>query len=405
MTTGITKVRPRSQELLKGMSADRYREAYDEGKSLSVWLEEQDPSSEYNDGLDAFQRLMMAAEIRSKSLLPQGVRASKFGDFDKDENTRALAPEFIARCWRRAMYGADVSTRAIYTSSDQPLNSAMNPYAIANAPRYQNQIAPAIPLDEVVAITTPVDTNAYKAVYLTDSTTDQRMVRVAEATDIPRARLSSSEQTVPLYKYGRVLEQSYETMRRMPLDLLAFHISRLATQAEVDKVAAIIDILVSGDGNGGTAATNYNASTLDSASTGGTLTLKAWLAFKMKFTNPYMVTTALARDTNALTLQLLNTGSANIPLVMIQTANGFGSFRPINPGLADAVALGWTGDAPASAIVAFDARFAIERVVEIGANISEVQRWTTRQTETLTMTETEGYAKIDNASVKTLTLA
>jgi hypothetical protein len=53
-------------------------------------------------------------------------------------------------------------------------------------------------------------------------------------------------------------------------------------------------------------------------------------------------------------------------------------------------------------IVGFDRRFAIERVSETGATIQEVERVITNQTQVVTMTEVEGYGKIDQNSTRIL---
>ena len=73
--------------------------------------------------------------------------------------------------------------------------------------------------------------------------------------------------------------------------------------------------------------------------------------------------------------------------------------------MRDNVRLGWLTDAPAAKIVAFDKRFAIERATEIGSTITETARWVTRQTQELVMTESEGYALVDDVAVKVLDLA
>jgi len=64
--------------------------------------------------------------------------------------------------------------------------------------------------------------------------------------------------------------------------------------------------------------------------------------------------------------------------------------------------LGWTSDAPALKIVGIDTRMAIEHVFEIGADITEVERFTNNQTETLTMTELDGFAVLDKYATKIL---
>jgi hypothetical protein len=47
-----------------------------------------------------------------------------------------------------------------------------------------------------------------------------------------------------------------------------------------------------------------------------------------------------------------------------------GGVTPINQDFAGPVPLGWTSDAPANKIVGWDPRMTVERVFEIGADIS-----------------------------------
>lgn len=402
--SSITDVRPGPKDLLAQMGSGMYRRAYEKGMSLSAFLERVDPSEQYKDGLDAFGRIMKVAEIVTRSNPALGYYADTFQEFEKSDQTRALVHEWALRQWKRAATGRDSTNRSVFLSSeDNALNSWMRQYQDAANPRFR-AVSPAIPLDELVAITTPIEGDAYRAFYLQDETEQERLVRVAQGAEIPRAKLVGGDQTIRLHKYGRALEVSYETLRRQRIDMVAFHLARMAVQAEADKVSAALDVLINGDGNAN-AAQVYNLTTLDPDANAGTLTLAGWLAFKLKFLNPYAITTALVQEGTALQLMLLNTGSANIPLVAIQNASGFGSFRPINPGLADAVGLGWTADAPSQKIVAFDNRFALERVVEVGAEISEVDRWITRQVQVLTITEVEGYAVLDANAAKILDIA
>ena len=394
--------KPNANDLLAQMGLRVYREAYDKGMSLSAFLEKQDPSAEYRDGLDAFQRLLQAADIRVKAMPEYGVQSSTFEEFNKSEQTRALIPEWLIRTWREVQTGRPFSTRALYSTGDAANGSWDRPYAEAQAARWDKQIAPAIPLSELVAITTPIDAAAYRAYYLEYDEANTSMTRVAEGAEVPRVKLVGGDHLINLYKYGRGIEATYEQLKRQRVDKLALHIRMMAVQAEVDKVATIIDVMVNGDGNTGTQPTTHNLTTLDSGASAGTLSLKAWLAFKMKFANPYMMTGALAREDVSLQMLLLNTGSANMPLVLVQQPGGFGAFTQMNPGLRDNVALGWTPAAPSLKILGFDRRFAIERVVDIGMTLTEVERFITRQVQVLVVTEAEGYAVIDKNAINIL---
>jgi hypothetical protein len=391
----------KANDMLGQMGLNVYRAAYEKGMSLSAFLEQEDPSPEYRDGTDAFQRVLQAADIRIKSLPEYGVQASEFGEFNRTEQTRALIPEWLLRTWREVQTGKPFSTRAMYTTADGAAGSWERPYAEAVAARTDQQVSPAIPLSELVAITTPINAAEYRAYYLTNDETQTSMVRVAEGAEVPRVKLTGGTHTIDLLKYGRALEASYELLRRQRVDRLALTIRLMAVQAEVDKVASILDVMVNGDGNSN-APTTHNLTTLDTAATAGTLTLKAWLAFKMQFANPYMMTGALARTDVALQMMLLNTGSANVPLVNVQTPGGLGAFTAINPSLRDSVALGWTSAAPALKIVGFDRRFAVERVVDVGATITEIEQFITRQVQVLVVTEAEGYAIIEKNAINIL---
>ncbi len=397
------KVKANPGDLLKGVGLEMYRDAYKRGMSLSAFLEKEDPSAEYRDGTDAFQRLLRVADIRTDSVAEYGVQASEYQEFHQNDHTRALIPEWLTRTWREVQTGRPFSTRSFYSSADGEAGSWERPYAEAQAPRWDKMVAPAIPVSELVALTTPINADSYRAYYLQDNTTQTSMTRVSEGAEVPLVKLIGGDHAIDLFKYGRGLEATYEQLKRTRVDKLALHVRRMAVQAEVDKVGAILGVLVNGDGNNNQ-PTTHNLTTLDSTANAGTLSLKGWLAFKMKFANPYQMSSALAQEAVALQMLMLNMGSANVPLVHVQQASGMGSFTQINPGLRDAVALGWTAAAPSLKIVGFDKRFAIERVVDLSATITEVERFITRQTQVLVITEAEGYAVIDKNAINILNI-
>lgn len=402
MSTVTSEQRHRPEELFKRLSPDLYREAYKRGMSLSAFLELEDPSSAYPESqLDAFQRLLQVAKIRTSSDAARGIYAHTFDKFLESPQHRALGLEWMMRTYRRAASGRDVSTRSMHTLGDFVVGGIQRPYADDATLRPELQIAPAIPLSELVAREEGINGRDYRSIYVENAGTqdEYRMKRVPEGTSIPTAKLVESEHTIRLKKFGRALEASYEMLRGMRLDKVAFHIALMAVQAEVDKVAAALDVLVNGDGNSN-AATEYElagANGLDSAATAGTLSLRGWLAFKKKFTNPYVITTALMQEAVSLQLELLTVSNSNVQLV-----NGaLGQIQRINQ-FADGVRYGWLGEAPALKIVGFDRRFALESISEIGAMISEVDRFIANQTELITFTEVQGFAILDKNATKVL---
>lgn len=399
-----TTAEGRPQELFRAMSADRYAEAYGHGMSLSAYLEMLDPSTDHRGNLDAFQRALRAGGIRTQSIPEMGVVADEFGAISEgSDNLRAFAPELIARMWRRAVTGREASTRALYTSGDQP-SQLLNPTAMADQVRGQ-QIAPAIPIESLVALRSGINSGAYEAFYLENEEDEYRMRRVVEGTEVPKAKLKAGRHSIRLKKFGRAIEITYEQLRRMRIDLLGLHIGRIATQAEADKIPAIGDVIVSGDGNPNTAATVYDLTDLDPDADVGKLTFKAWIKFLMKFKNPYMLTAVLGTTDSVHDMLTMDVGTANFFFMQLARQLGFGGFRPLNQGLDGAVGVGWEDNLPSQKLIGLDDRFAVEQVYEIGANITEVQRWANRQTQELVMTETEGFVKFEAEATKVLNLA
>lgn len=395
----ITNVTPRSGDLLK-QGFNLYRQAAGAGKTLTAWLEDEDPSAQYRDGLDSFERLLKVANIKTNSDMERGIYADHFESFMKDDSTAALVPEFFSRVWRKVRYG-NRNKRSIYTSADQPSGSVLQPYIDDAAARYM-QLAPAVPLAELVAMTTPIPNDSYRAFYLTDDATQERLVAVSQGAELPRAKLGGGDHVIRLRKYGRAIEITYEELRRQRIDLVALQVARIAIQSEIDKVAAALNVLINGDGNANTGAIASNLTALDAGAAAGTLTLRGWLNFKLQFPPPYVGTTMLAQTAMVLQTMLLNTGTANIPLIFIAGAGGFGQLAPINPQLADGLRVGWTTAAPSNQIVVFDNRLALQHLIEIGGDVSEVERWATRQTQVLTLSEVEGFAIFDHNATHVL---
>lgn len=373
----------------------------EETPTLSRVLEEISPSSK-DDNLDAFERLLVEAGICVRSDPAAGYWASRGDSFDQNAGTRALFTEFFARNWRKVSHSlSDSNQRAALLSGDAAIGSWARPWAEAAVARPDRRIEPAIPLSELVALTTPVDNDSYRSWYMEYDGEQLRKFRVGESADIPLATIKGREHNVRLRKYGRGLRISYEDMRRTRVDKLAFYIQWTAVQSETDKVAAALDILINGDGNANTAAQEIDITSLDNTASNDTLTLKAWLAYKMQFEQPYVLTTVLSKADIALQIAMLNTGSANIPLIAANLGGLGTGATPINR-FSDDVRYGWISSAPTGKIVGFDNRFALERVTEIGAEISEMERYVTNQTQVLVMTEIEGYGIIDPNATKIL---
>ena len=389
----ISGVKPQAKEI--PLNRALYEAAYNRGMSMSAYLESIDPSPEYKDGLDAFERQLQIADIRTVSDPTGGLWAHKVDRFWASDKpgSEYLFPEFIARKWRAA------SGERFYASS-VPVSDVLYPAFIQEQARAK-KIAPAIPLSALVAINTPCNSGVYKAFYLTDDSTQYTMVRVGEGSEIPTVKLTGGDHSINLKKYGRRLVGSYEVFRRMQIDRFALHLQLLAVKAEADKVDTAIDILVNGDGNSGSTPTNSNLTTLDTGAVAGTLTLKGLLNWKMQWANPYICNVIIGEEADVLQVLLLNNGSANVPFAQIAGLFGVGGVTPINSGLGP-VQIGWTTAAPTLKLIGIDNRFALEMVTEVGASLTETDKIIRNQTDEIVMSEVVGFCVLDANGNRTL---
>ncbi len=384
------------------LSLNLYREAFNRGMNLSAYLESIDPSSDYNDGRDAFQRQLEVADIRVMPDMARGISAHPVERFWKSDKpgSEVLFPEFLSRVYRSVSQLSFAQQHQRFYQSSVPISDVLYPAAINEMVR-QRQITAAIPLGAIIATTTPIDRDTYTAFYLTENQAERTMRRVAEGAAVPTATLTGGDHTIRLRKYGRRLQATYEAIRRSPIDRLAMHLALLAVQAESDKVASAIDVAVNGDGNAGTAATNSNLTALDPLAVAGTLSLQGYLAWRMLWNNPYACNVILGRSGDVLQALMLNVGSANVPFFQLVGNYQIGGFSPINPGLGQ-TAIGWTADVPDRFFLGLDSRFGLEMVLESGATLTETDRIIGTQFNEIVMTEVVGFCVFDPVANRTM---
>lgn len=409
--TTVESVRHRIGDLLpQGVNRQLYDAATGRGyANLSDFLEFDHPLDEgervrdhRGQPLSVFDHLLLLKGIRTQHA--GGHPPSPVEAFGADEEARALFPEWAARQWeggRRRAHGlvrpdgSPVSTRAPaqYLSGDYVAGSAQRPYDDDPALRFA-AVEPAIPLTEMIARTRPNAGRDYRARRLaTPAPADVRMLRVAEAAELPEAKILETQSIIQLFKYGRKLTISYEAARRLPLDDLATYIQLLGIQTEVDQVDAALDVMINGDGNPGTAAISYNLTALDPATTANNLTIPAWLAFITTWQNPYAMTAVIGQQAMIVKLLMLAMPNANVLAAALPVSTGIQqTFTPMSARLTQGQRYGISASAPANKLVGFDGRFALEQVRETGSQIAESERWITRQTESLTFSFNENYA-------------
>lgn len=387
-----------------------YRKAHAEDKTLSQFLEDEDPSHEW-DGVDrelgAFGRVLQSSGFRFKSSPAEGIWADSYERIFTDDEGVALLPEWFNSVWRKARNGgwtpqANPVQHRVIESGSEVIGTMFRPYQDA-AGLYSQTLQPGIGLQDLVAFNTAINNDTYRRAYLTDpAAADVRLLRIGETADIPRASIRTSEQLIRLHKYGRAIEVSYEAVRRVPIDKVGLFIAKAALQVEADRVAQAVDVLLNGDGNSGTSADNFNQSALD---TGVVPTVKGLIAFKSKFKPPYRLTHLFAREAELVNLQMLTMPNSNPLLRQVASDLGFGSLDAIQDLANGRVLYGQTDSVAAGTYLGIDARYALERITEIGSDIQETNRFIERQTELMTFTENDGFGVLDQNANKTWTMA
>ena len=352
-----------------------YKEAYGNGMTFSQFLENIDPSSEYRgedaslSKMDAFERQMFAAGIRTKSDEGKGLHADVVDKFFLGtSNSDVLFPEFINRTARQAMIAPDI-------------------------------------LNELVAIKTPIQGNAYKTFYVDLATAAKQKKRVAQGAEIPTTTITGHEHSVSLNKEGRAIDMSYEFIRRMRVDMLALLIEGILQQTGLDLAEKAVNVLISGDGNTSTAATNYNLSALGGTPADG-IDWQSWLKFRLKF-YPYKGITAIVDETQLLKVLGIQPPVID-PLTLMAAINGG---TPVGGGanLAQNVFSGpmryvyLPSSTIENKVLVIDPKYALEQVTEIGADIVETDRMIKSQFETIVLSQVTGFATLFPDVVKTLT--
>jgi hypothetical protein len=351
------------------LTRDMFKEAAKARLTFTKYLESLMPPPD-GSSLDAFQLQMKERGIVTKSNYAQGISASIVEDaFYHTEDNDILFPEFVARTVREAI-----------------VSDTILPYLIGQY--------------------TTINSNSYKTVYCDDQPTKASLRRVTESSELPRTKMVTRTQEVKIYKYGRAIEASYEVIRRMQIDLLALHIRRIGIQAAKDKVAEILTVIESGDGNNNAAET-LNLTALDTDASAGTLTAKGFIAFLMEF-EEFPCTTLIAEKSAFLQLVLTNLGTYTatdvLRLLTKGATEGINLSMPQLP--SGNMRLFWdhTATIGSGKVLGINQQYAVEQVTEAGSDIQEADSFITNQTKILTLSENNGYSKIFKEATKLLNI-
>lgn len=212
--------------------------------------------------------------------------------------------------------------------------------------------------------------------------------RIAEGADIPIAHITMGEQAISLYKYGRAIELTYEAMRRMKVKIFIQHINAIINDIAGQNLDRATDILVNGDGNANTQATQIgtteNPGSIENDELIGFL-VDYW--FENHYTADTIVTSKdMFKKISAMfyDMNLRNGASSGVSFRTPQ-------FMPNQTITLLAANLPKIG-AGKDAIILLNKANTLVRYEENASNIQENQKNIRNQTNLLTVTENSGYA-------------
>ncbi len=336
--------------LEKGM----YQEAVVKNLYLNDILEKEDPSIEYKgtelEGTTALQRQLIAYGI--KTFGANADKVSKF--FETPGAVTLLFPAVVEEAIRKGLNENNIIDKLVRTTTN--LNSG----------------------------------DTYKVILWQDQAEDQELRRVAQGGPLPKTVIKTGEKEVTVYKYGRMLEATYEAIRNQKLNVFLMKMQQFGYRLALNEVEMAINVLINGDG-GVSGAETFAISAL--GGTANTMAFKPFVKFKGKFKDGYspdIFLSAEALYTDTITLTEFNNALLGYQLAMSGQPDKVLGGMPIR---SDKV--------PANLMIGIDSRFALNRIIAEPLRI-EYDKLIDTQVERSAISYSGGFEVLDPEARKVL---
>ena len=347
------------------------------GISLSEYLNNKYSNivEEFKGELDAFDIALLSAGIVVKSDPKMGLESSTMDKFFTTNENQNLFPEFMIR-----------QLRQISNRDDSLVNKL-----VASTRTIRGDAAKQVVLD---LSNTPAGEKNRKAL---------KQRRIAEGADIPVATLKLGEIAIKIYKYGVGVRATYEVLRRTTIDMFRKQMELVSKYAELDEVGTVIETIIDGDGNTNPAVV-YKASELNPDAEEGKIDAVTLLKFLTADKASGIVFDTVIVDDEVYvdfltTLMDKNLTNAMNPKVQFEFPQTF--INNLNVIYSEDLTL--TADNE-HRIIGLAKNYAIERTIEAGSVINEIEKAASNQTQTAYMTENAGFNKIDSRASAILVL-
>ena len=221
---------------------------------------------------------------------------------------------------------------------------------------------------------------------------------------MPEATIISSENSIKLRKFGRIVKVSYEAARRTAIDKFALCIKAILRQANVDRATAAYDVLLLGDGNANV-ATHYHHMADLGATANTVVEYGPWAKFLFRFF-PHKMTTLVGGEAELVQFLTMTAPTVD-PIRLIEQLRfgGTDSQGTMAQTIFNNYRIVYLPTATATYLLGLDKQFALEMVYEIGTDISEVERLITSQWKEIALSEINGFAIFLPSARKILVLA
>ena len=302
-------------ELSRTGSMAWYREAQEQGLTLSEYLEKMDPSPRNEQGriaspLDAFERLLYVLDLPSS-----GKESITVDEFFVSKGM-ILSAELLMREIRRG-------------------------YKMVQDP------------EEMVAVSVSVNGPSVRPIYIKTDNAQKSLALKEEGAEYPSVKMAYRDKELNIKDKGRRFDFTYKLVKNQKLTEFKNFLWWVGAQIAYDEIDDIYDVIVNGDGTSGGATDYFNG-------TPGTLAFSDLVHLAASFTVPAQMTHLLAAKSDIETI--LTMSQFQDPLSwreseLFARTGDYRAFRPVNAKLVSAP------NATATKLAALDHRFAIRESV------------------------------------------
>lgn len=318
MTPDLTKansLKDNISELSRTGSLAWYREAQEQGLTLSEYLEQLDPSPRNENGslavpLDAFERLLYVLDLPTS-----GKNAITVDEFFVSKGM-ILSAELLMREIRRG-------------------------YKMVQDP------------EELIAVSVPVTGPSVRPIYIKTEGAKKSLAIKDEGGEYPSVKIAYRDKELNIKDRGRKFDFTYKLVKNQKMTEFKNFLWWIGAQIAYDEIDEIYNVIVNGDGTSAGAADYFNGHA-------GTLAFSDLVHLASSFNVPAQMTHILAAKSDIEVI--LNMDEFTNPIAWreseyIARTGDYRSFRPVNAKMVNAP------NATATKIAAFDHRFAIRESV------------------------------------------